>query len=661
MLLTPQPGQTLRLPLDTAFTIDLSAVLPPETTVFGFYLDLLNGDEAFYDTLDYQTSEDGRSITVVPRPTWTGVAAPEGDTNAIAGRMVFYTNGVEPFSISLTGTIDPRDGVVHAQGGAGRDTILFDAQDPGLGTTYLIDTSGGSDRAQILNGAAVVLGRGGNDTLIGWNGNDALYGGGGNDGLYGGAGIDRLMGENGDDALFGGADGDFVSGGFGNDSVVGGAGNDTLDAGAGQDTIRGEDGDDRVLLASYGPGLGNGTSGSLLAYGGNGNDSFQAMDHGDSRSVSIQAIGNDSVDGGFVTLHGGAGNDQIYAGAVQGGDLFGGADDDVLTGYVADGQEGRLGMYGGTGNDGLYGNAGIDAWGGSGVDNISLGDNGRAWGGAGDDTIAISSITVGALIYGGSGNDTLQMGDADDTGHGGDNDDVLYGNRGNDMLYGGLGNDTLYGGQGGDLLSGGEGADTLAATDDGIYTPGDYTGDLAMKNDTLFGGAGNDALTSNRDGHHLYGGSGSDTLTVTLNTILSGGTTILDGGLGNDILRSEGNSQATGGEGADTFVAQLGNGFFHLMVVEDFVRGTDRLSLTYSDGDSSGNTSHFIFQPTGNGPDDFIQNTRTIVWGQEEGGVRVLFDFNGDRISDGGMFVVGATDLLASDFDGVSSGPFFPV
>ena len=657
MRITPLPGQTLRLPLDTAFVLDLDALLPPETVVYGFYLDLDTEDAAVLEGLDYQMSDNERSLTIIPRTTWTGIPAPEGDTSAIAGQMVFFTNGSEPFVLDLTATLDPRDGTVHAGGTAGRDTILFDAQDPNLGTTYLVDTRGGSDLAQIVNGAAVMLGRGGDDTLIGWDGNDALYGGGNNDALYGRGGIDRLMGQASDDALFGGAGADVLSGGAGNDSVVGGAGDDTLEAGEGNDTVRGEDGNDRILLtrnlaAPVGETPAE-VAGTLVAFGGNGNDLFQPMNNwvGSAPIADPEAT---IPHGGMVFLHGGEGNDSIYAGAVQGGALFGGIGNDALSGSILEEHEGNLRFYGGAGDDFISGGHSAQAWGGSGADMIGLGDGGTAWGGDGDDMINIASYMQGALIYAGAGNDSLETGEGNDTIHGGAGDDVLYGGMGRDSLYGGLGNDTLYGGNGADLLSGGQGADTLAASDANVYTPGDYSGDLVMKTDTLFGGAGNDALTADRNGHHLYGGSGSDTLTVTLINSLSGGTTILDGGLGNDIIRSEGQTRATGGEGADTFQAKLGNPFFHTMIVEDFERGTDRLSVSYSFEDSMGNTSEFVFRSAGTGIEGFMQGARTIVWQQEEGGVRVMFDFNGDQMSDGAMFVVGATDVLASDFDAFS-------
>ncbi|MCR5563167.1 MAG: hypothetical protein K6F46_07345, partial [Desulfovibrio sp.] len=108
-------------------------------------------------------------------------------------------------------------------------------------------------------------------------------------------------------------------------------------------------------------------------------------------------------------------------------------------------------LFGGEGNDTLYGKSGDDALvGGEGNDTLN--------GGAGDDT-----------LFGGAGNDELHGGDGDDTLNGEADNDTLFGGAGNDYLDGGAGSDTLYGDDGndimvydkGDLFYGGEGIDFL--------------------------------------------------------------------------------------------------------------------------------------------------------------------------------------------------------
>jgi Ca2+-binding RTX toxin-like protein len=96
--------------------------------------------------------------------------------------------------------------------------------------------------------------------------------------------------------------------------------------------------------------------------------------------------------------------------------------------------------------------------------------------GAGNDTISITStITAGAFVYGGDGDDTISTG------------------AGNDFIYGEAGNDTILAGGGNDYLYGGTGVDSLKGQDG---------------NDRLWG---NNALFDDNVVDYLYGGSGSDT------------------------------------------------------------------------------------------------------------------------------------------------------
>ena len=64
-------------------------------------------------------------------------------------------------------------------------------------------------------------------------------------------------------------------------------------------------------------------------------------------------------------------------------------------------------------------------------------------------------------LFGGEGNDVLFGLGGNDHLYGGSGDDVLFGGSGNDHLYGGSGNDILFGGSGDDYLDGGEGRDIL--------------------------------------------------------------------------------------------------------------------------------------------------------------------------------------------------------
>jgi len=75
------------------------------------------------------------------------------------------------------------------------------------------------------------------------------------------------------------------------------------------------------------------------------------------------------------------------------------------------------------------------------------------FGSSGNDTINGGSARE--CIIGFAGNDTIDGGAGDDIVVGGDGGDVVYGNSGNDCLYGEAGADLLYGDSGYDLGDGG--------------------------------------------------------------------------------------------------------------------------------------------------------------------------------------------------------------
>lgn len=74
------------------------------------------------------------------------------------------------------------------------------------------------------------------------------------------------------------------------------------------------------------------------------------------------------------------------------------------------------------------------------------------WGGDGDDQIEVGP--AGGLAYGGSGHDRFI---------GGVGNDTFYGGVGNDYAFGDDGDDLLYGEDGEDMLEGGLGLDAATA------------------------------------------------------------------------------------------------------------------------------------------------------------------------------------------------------
>lgn len=105
------------------------------------------------------------------------------------------------------------------------------------------------------NGADVLTGTTGDDTLNGGNGADTLSGGDGDDTLNGGNGTDTLTGGDGDDALIGGNGDDLLDGGGGYDKVYGGNGNDTLYLDEFDTVIDGQNGFDTLVFTRSGQAL----------------------------------------------------------------------------------------------------------------------------------------------------------------------------------------------------------------------------------------------------------------------------------------------------------------------------------------------------------------------------------------------------------------------
>lgn len=245
------------------------------------------------------------------------------------------------------------------------DVLATDFDDANLKSTLdgsIVAGLGGDDFIQLThddrfksdNYGGYGLGGAGNDHIRGLN-YHVILNLSGNDLLIGGTGNDWLEGLGGDDQLFGGADNDLLYGGSGNDSLVGGAGNDEAYGGAGDDHILGDAGEDAL-------------------FGGADNDT---IDGGDDDDL---LFGNDGDD----TLTGGKGRDQI----------FGGAGNDTL--------------LGGRGVDELTDNAGINVLdGGKGLDRITT---------IGESDARHTINDASAILVGGAGQETVQVGNAFATG-----------------------------------------------------------------------------------------------------------------------------------------------------------------------------------------------------------------------------------------------------
>jgi Ca2+-binding RTX toxin-like protein len=204
------------------------------------------------------------------------------------------------------------------------------------------------------------------------------------------------------------------------------------------------------------------------------------------------------------------------------------------------------------------------------------------FGQAGNDSIALDETNgplPRALLFGGSGNDTLS---------GGSGNDQLFGQAGNDTLLGQGGNDFLFGGDGDDVMTGGPGSDQVfgqAGNDLLVWNSGDGT-------DLNEGGAGTDSVQingSNADENFtitpngtrvrvdrispapfsidigtaenviINANGGNDTVTAS-NGLAPLIQLTIDGGAGNDTLSGgDGNDRIIGGDGSDVINGGRGN------------------------------------------------------------------------------------------------------
>ncbi|WP_300451935.1 putative Ig domain-containing protein, partial [Accumulibacter sp.] len=430
--------------------------------------------------------------------------------------------------------------------GAGGDDILYGdapgeaaefirtgATQSGSGETGdMVDTEGGND--QVFTGA-------GNDAIATGGDDDLIASGGGDDWIWSDGNlwsyepwrewaISEKAEATGSGTVYSyeiKANGYQVGAGSGSDRVYAGAGNDVVFSANDDDFLLLEDGDDRAW----------GGSGADFLVGGGGRDFLV----GDGRA---DETGDDTLDGGDEddVLFGGAGEDVLLGGA--GNDhLWGDGGSGFALGawtvtrqikekagityydaafesanYFVEAGENDL-LFGGTGDDWLFGNAGSDLLDGGAGDDVGFGDSG-------DDE-----------LVGGEGNDILSGdsvadpedpdGDASGRWHG---DDFLDGGKGDDKLWGNGGDDILIGGDGNDLLGG-----------DDAKTPGEYHGQ-----DVVDGGAGDDRLWGGGEDDELLGGSGNDALDG------EAGDDRLAGGSGDDkLVGGEGQDSLTGGGGTD--------------------------------------------------------------------------------------------------------------
>jgi Ca2+-binding RTX toxin-like protein len=300
-------------------------------------------------------------------------------------------------------------------------------------------------------------------------------------------------------------------------------------------------------------------------------------------TLSRDAAGKILVNGGAVSVLGGTptvantaliqafgqgGNDTITLSEVNGAlpkaNLFGGANNDTLTGG-----SGADMLFGQAGNDTLLGKGGFD------------------------------------LLFGGADNDTLTGGDADDQVFGESGSDRAIWNPGDDtdLNEGGDGTDTVE-------VNGGNGTETFTTTANGTRVrfdrldPAPFSLDIGTSEKlVLNANGGDDKFSATGDlaaliGITVDGGTGADTL------LGSNGVDQLLGGDGADFVDGQqGNDTALLGAGDDAFQWDPGDG-------SDTVEGQDGTDEMLFNGSAANE----IFEASANGGRlRFTRNVANIV------------------------------------------------
>ena len=401
-------------------------------------------------------------------------------------------------------------------------------------------------------GLITVFAGSGNDTIVGGMNDEVVYGGDGDDLMRGAGGQDQLFGENGNDVLRGQG---------GSDILSGGQGDDVIDFGVGSNYLR-EDADVDFKLETSPTGvhrltgLGTDVLAGILA---------GARLTGDGSSNQIDT----ATFNGPVTLSGGGGDD-VLIGSAFGDMLYGGDGRDLLQGGT-----GNDVLVGETGNDSLQGQAGNDVLSGeTGQDQID--------GGLGFDRLTeransnfiVTGLVVQSPLLGTktgtnievitiTGGSSANMLDARQASigvvlNGANGDDTLLGSAFGDTLLGDSGNDVLSGAAGTDDINGGSGRDIVTESGDNDFT---------IIGRRLISNSSGDEIATGIEGFALIGGDGRNTLNATESAVpvtllgARGNDTLLGSAFDDVLIGGARQLQSTvpGADGTDLLNAREGN------------------------------------------------------------------------------------------------------
>ena len=425
-----------------------------------------------------------------------------------------------------------------------------------------------------------LIGLGGNDTL-GAEGRQTMYGGEGDDIYYFDDRLDRAVEVDGEgyDVIYTSVDA--TAGRNIEELVFVGTGDVRLDGTSGSQILRGGDGND--FLVAY-------IDGDTLV-GGRGNDRYYVAD---ARDIVVEEDG--------------AGIDQIVTTLAQYvlpeniEDLLqSGSRDATFTGNDLpnriEGSSAQNVISGVEGDDILLGMAGSDVlYGGA--------DNDTLEGGDGDDTLF--GDAANDILFGGNGFDTLEGGDGDDVLNAGSESDTLIGGSGDDLMNGGGGLDTA------NYISASAGVTVALWRSGQVQDTGSTGFDTLVSIENLEGSQYADLLVGD-DSYNILSGNDGDDLLKGL-----GGNDALKGGLGNDqLVGGLGNDILRGGEGSDVLIGDTGVDVMFGDEGNDYLKGangTDRLYGGFgNDVIEGGNQTDYLFGQQGDdillgdAGDDYIQ------------------------------------------------------
>jgi Ca2+-binding RTX toxin-like protein len=299
--------------------------------------------------------------------------------------------------ISVSSGVD----VVTAGNGTDRLIIDYSAAIASITGTTVNVTDGGTHAVTFTGVENFTITTGSaNDTITVADGSNVLTTGLGDDTITAGNGANIIDGGGGDDTITAGNGANIINGGANNDTITAGSGVNTIDGGGGNDTINVGDGGNTVTGGDGDDGISTGT-GNDIVNAGLGNDTI------------LTSAGADvtTVNGGIDTVDSGSESDRLIVNFSSSTTNVNGG---VTGGTLAGGYDGAFADVAGTSS-------------------------------------VVFQDTENFTITTGSGNDVIATGDGDD---------ILDGGAGTDQLNGGGGSDSLLIGLGSDALDGGAGTDT---------------------------------------------------------------------------------------------------------------------------------------------------------------------------------------------------------